>query len=78
LREFAAIKDPRDTKRIKHSMTVIMVFGLFTFLFRLSSRRQMNKKLTAPAITATLRQFFRELDTIPHADTVARGLGALD
>tara|TARA_B100001996_G_scaffold362436_1_gene329942 strand:+ start:453 stop:2009 length:1557 start_codon:yes stop_codon:yes gene_type:complete len=78
LREFAAIKDPRNTKRIKHSMTVIMVFGLFTFLFRLSSRRQMNKKLTAPAITETLRKFFPEIDTIPHADTVARVLGALD
>lgn len=78
LREFAAIKDPRDTKRITHSITVVMVFGLFTFLFRLSSRRQMNKKLTAPAITETLRKFFPEIDTIPHADTVARVLASLD
>jgi hypothetical protein len=49
-----------------------MIFGLLAFVFRLSSRREMNRELTRAAINHNLRKIFPELDSIPHADTLAR------
>jgi len=44
------------------------------FVFRFDSRRQMNKDLTEPLLAENLRIIFPELETIPHADTLARFL----
>jgi hypothetical protein len=49
-----------------------MIFGLLSFVFRLSSRREMNRELTGAAVNENLRKLFPELDSIPHADTLAR------
>jgi hypothetical protein len=49
-----------------------MIFGLFAFVFRLSSRREMNRELTGATINHHLKKIFPELDSIPHADTLAR------
>lgn len=51
-----------------------MMFGLFAFIFKLSSRREMNRDLTGYAIFEHMKKIFPELDSIPHADTVARFL----
>ena len=51
-----------------------MIFGLLAFVFRLSSRREMNRVLTGATINTNLRKIFPELDSIPHADTLARML----
>lgn len=55
-----------------------MMFGLLLFLFNLSSRREVNEKLTAPKINEMLEKFFPEFNSIPHADTVARLLERID
>lgn len=55
-----------------------MLYGLFLFLFRLKSRRDFNDKLTAHSIQQTLSQFFPELNSIPHADTISRILSRID
>ena len=74
IKQFAKIPDYRNPSRIKHKMSVLLLFGLFAFMFRLSSRREMNRELTGPVIFAHLKKCFPDLDTIPHADTLARAL----
>jgi len=74
IRRFSHIPDYRSVTRIKHKITVLMVFGLFTFIFRLNSRREMNRELTSPLILSHLKKLFPEIETIPHADTLARVL----
>jgi len=72
LRKLSRIPDPRRTKSVKHTLTVLMIFGLFAFIFRLSSRREMNRELTGVLIHDHLKKLFPDIDTIPHADTLAR------
>jgi hypothetical protein len=72
LKDFSKINDPRRSKSIEHKLTTLMVFGLFAFVFRLQSRREMNRELTGPVIFSHLKKIFPDLETIPHADTLAR------
>jgi hypothetical protein len=74
IKQFSRIDDYRRTKSIKHKLVVLMIFGLLAFIFRLSSRREMNRELTGAVINNHLRKIFPELDSIPHADTLARML----
>lgn len=72
IRKFSRIPDYRCPGSTKHKMTVLMVFGLFAFIFRLNSRREMNRELTSPVIFVHLKKLFPEMESIPHADTLAR------
>ncbi len=72
LRRFSKIPDPRKPEKIKHQLTTLMMFGLFAFIFRISSRREMNRELTGPVIFTHLKTLFPDIETIPHFDTVAR------
>jgi len=72
IQKFSRIPDPRRTKSISHTITVLMMFGLLAFIFRLTSRREMNRELTGPLIYEHLNTLFPELKTMPHADTLAR------
>jgi hypothetical protein len=74
IRKFSKIPDYRRVSSVKHKITVLMIFGLFAFIFRLSSRREMNRELTSPVIFNHLKKIFPELESIPHADTLARAL----
>jgi len=78
IKKFARIPDYRRTNSIKHKITVLMIFGLFAFIFRLSSRREMNRELTSPVIFDHLKRIFPEIETIPHADTLARILERIE
>ena len=49
-----------------------MLYGLLAFIFRLSSRREMNRELSEAVIFENLQKLFPELESIPHADTLAR------
>lgn len=49
-----------------------MVYGLSSFIFRLSSRREMNRELSGALIHENLKKLFPEIETIQHADTLAR------
>jgi hypothetical protein len=72
IRKFSRINDYRRAKSVKHKIVVLMIFGLLAFVFRLSSRREMNRELTSAVVNKNLRKIFPELDSIPHADTLAR------
>ena len=78
IRKFSKLPDYRRARSIKHKMTVLMIFGLFSFIFQISSRREMNRELTGPIIYNNLRKIFPEINSIPHADTLARALKTFD
>ncbi len=72
------IPDPRHPKKIKHNLTLLMLYGLLMFVFQLSSRRQANRQMTHPQFKENLRLLFPELDDLPHADTLFRLLSTID
>jgi len=48
------------------------------FVFQFSSRREVNREMSRPLFEKNLRDFFPELDTLPHADTLFRLLKRID
>ena len=44
------IPDPRNPLKIKHKMTVLMLYGLLMFVFQFASRREVNREMTRPSL----------------------------
>lgn len=78
LKELGQIPEPRQPKKLKHKLTVVLLSGLLSFVFQMASRRETNRTLSRPAFLATLQGLFPELETLPHADTLHRVLCQLD
>jgi hypothetical protein len=78
LRRLSKIADPRNPRKIRHKLTVLMIYGILCFAFQMSSRRQANREMTRPVFEANLRQLFPDLEELPHADTLARLLARID
>ena len=78
LRRFAKIPDPRNPNKLKHRLTVLMLYGILVFVFQYASRRAANAEITRPMFEHNLRLLFPQLDTLPHADTLFRLLCRID
>jgi hypothetical protein len=78
LKKLSLIPDPRHPNKIKHQITVMMLYGIFMFMFSISSRRQANKGLTGPQLLENLRSLFPYLEDMPHQDTLCRLLQEMD
>ena len=78
LERLGKIKDPRNPKKIKHKMTVLMMYGILCFAFQMASRREATREMTRPMFMANLRELFPELEDLPHHDTLARLLAQID
>ena len=78
LKDLSKIPEPRQPKKLKHKLTVVLLYGLLSFVFQMASRREANRTLSRPAFLATLQTLFPELETLPHADTLHRVLCQLD
>jgi len=78
MRRFAKIPDPRQPGCIEHSVTVLLMYGLFAFIFKLESRRAMNRELSSPLAFAHIQKLFPAIDSLPHACTLARFLERTD
>lgn len=78
LKRFEKIRDPRNPKTVKHKATVLMLFGILTFVFQMSSRREANRQMTMPMFLENLRLMFPELETVPHQDTLNRLLSGIE
>ncbi|MCP4494853.1 MAG: transposase family protein, partial [Gammaproteobacteria bacterium] len=78
LTDFSNVPDYRHPRYVKHKVAVLMMYGLLALISRLRSRRGINRELTGPVITESLRKLFPELESIPHADTLARLLAHTD
>jgi hypothetical protein len=78
LARLGQIPDPRQPKKCRHRLTVLLLYGLLMFVFQFASRREVNRELTRPQFEANLRLLFPELETLPHADTLFRLLRDID
>jgi hypothetical protein len=78
LNRLSKIPDPRQAIKVKHKITVLMVYGILLFVYQVGSRRNANKKLSTPIFLSNIKAIFPEFETIPHADTLARLLEDID
>ena len=78
LERLKEIPDPRNPKKIKHKLTVLIIYGILAFVFQCSSRREANRDITRPMFEKNLRLLFPEVRTLPHADTLFRLLTRID
>ncbi len=46
LKQLSGLDDPRQAKKIKHKLAVVLLFGLLCFVFQMSSRRQANAQMS--------------------------------
>ena len=72
LKKLSGISDPRDPRKVKHLMTVMMLYGILMFVFHMPSRRKTNQEMTTPQLLANLQAVFPELSAMPHQDTLCR------
>ena len=78
LRRLSKIPDPRNPKKIKYKLTLVMIYGILAFVFQMSSRREANEEMTRPMFVKNLKLLFPELEDLPHADTLMRLLERID
>ena len=78
LKRLSKIKDPRNPKKIKHKHTLLMIYGILTFVLQMSSRREANREMTRPKFMESLKLLFPELEDVPHNDTLMRLLARID
>jgi hypothetical protein len=78
LKRLGKIRDPRKPKTLRHKLTLLMLYGILTFVFHLASRREANWGLSRPMFQQNLRLLFPELDSLPHQDTLNRLLARVE
>ena len=78
LTKLSALEDPREIKKCEHSLPTLIIYGLIMFLAHIPSRRAANRDIGGNAAHEMIKQVIPELDTIPHADTLARLLKRID
>ena len=77
IKKFSRIKDPRRPGSIKHKHTVLLLYGILMFVQQVGSRREANRSMTRIHFE-NLHAMFPELETMPHADTLARLLEVIE
>lgn len=78
LKKLSRIKDPRQPNKIKHKLDVLMAYGILLFVFQTGSRREANKQMSKPIFWDNVKAMFPEIESLPHADTLARLLERID
>jgi len=78
LSRLSKIEDPRNPKKIKYQLTVLMIYGILTFIFHMSSCREANREMTRPMFEENLKILFPEFEDLPHHDTLKRLLSKID
>jgi hypothetical protein len=49
LAQLSKIPDYRNPKKVKHKLTVVLIYGILVFVYQMASRREANKTMTRPA-----------------------------
>ncbi len=78
LPKLSRIEDPRKPGKTKHKMKVLLFYGILISMYQIGSRRKANQTMSRPVFFENLKAMFPELESIPHADTLARLLERLD
>lgn len=72
LKRLSKINDPRQPKKLKHSLTVLMIYGILMFIYQQSSLRNANKEMSTAIFFENMKAMFPDFETMPHADTLSR------
>lgn len=72
LSRLSKISDPRQPKKVKHSLTVLMIYGILMFVYQVSSLREANKEMSTAIFFKNMNAMFPDFETMPHADTLSR------
>ena len=72
LKRLSKINDPRQPRKIKHSLTVLMIYGILMFVYQMSSLRDANKEMSTAIFFKNMNAMFPDFETMPHADTLSR------
>jgi len=72
LGRLSKIPDPRESRKVKHKLTVLLIYGILSFVYQMASRRQANERMTRPMFMENLRLVFPELESVAHHDTLDR------
>jgi len=78
LKRLSRIEDPRNAKKTKYQLTLLMIYGILSFVFQMSSRREANREMSLPMFKQNLKLLFPELEDLPHSDTLMRLLERID
>jgi hypothetical protein len=76
--KLSTLEDPRCEKMCDHSLPTLIIYGLLMFIINIPSRRAANRDIGGESVHEMLKQVFPGLETIPHADTLARLLKRID
>jgi len=72
LKRLSKINDPRQPKKLKHTLTVLMIYGILIFIYQQSSLRNANKEMSTSIFFENMKAMFPDFETMPHADTLSR------
>lgn len=75
--KLSRIKDPRRPGSVKHKITVLFLYGILMFVQQVGSRREANRSMDRIQFE-NMNAMFPELETLPHADTLARLLEKIE
>jgi hypothetical protein len=78
LRRLSKIPDPRNPKKTKHQLTVLLIYGMLAFVLQMSSSREATREMSRPMFWENLKSIFPELEDAPHHDTLKRLLEQID
>jgi hypothetical protein len=78
LRRLSAIEDPRNAKKTKHKLSVLLMFGILSFILQMASSRESTREMSRPMFWENLKSLFPELEETPHHDTLQRLLSAME
>jgi len=78
LKRFSAIPDPRNPRKTKHKLSVLLLYGILSFVLQMSSSREATREMSRPMFWENLKRFFPELEEAPHHDTLKRLLAGLE
>ena len=70
LGRLSKIPDPRNPKKTKHKLTVLLIYGILVFVMQMSSSREANREMTRPMFWENLKLVFPKLEDVPHHDTL--------
>jgi hypothetical protein len=78
VRRLSTIKEPRNPEKLKYKLTLLMIYGILSFVLQMASRREANREMTRPMFMENLKLLFPELEELPHNDTLMRLLARIE
>ena len=78
LSNLSEIDDPRQSKKVRHQLSALMLYGILTFVYQMASRREATRTMTKPQFMKNLKLLFPEVEDLPHHDTLGRLLARIE